>query len=690
MSTAQQILSHLESYGLAEKGGNRYRFNSPFRVGADGMTCSLLLHDSEHGAWKDHKDEVGGSLYDLAKRLGIEPPQTPPEKEKDSKRTYSGLEDYAAAHGVNANVFEDAKWEETTRYNKRALAIPTRTGTRYRMLEGDTKFFSPNGYKACWYGLNSYVMRAVIGGQPLVYCNGEPSVVVAQSKLLAAVTVAGGGEKPIPTALMDELIAWLGDSRPRVIVALDSDAKGTSAALQVVEQFKGAGFDAKAVDLNLWNKGDLADFCKLHGADSPSAIEELPALDPAEPPAAYRRWFIGDKFDLLKIPPVEWLLEPFIPRNQVGVLFGQSNIGKSFIALDFALRLSQHHEVMYMIAEGEGGYAQRVLAWEKHHKTPSGKMKYCFGAVHLMEDEDFQSFLTVLEKEKPEFVVVDTVKKTLVGFDANSGRDVAIYVDRCDEIRKRVGCTVLLVHHTNKGGLQMTGSYNWMSDVDFVLKASDEDGLIALESDKDKNNPRFSAHYRRLLTVQIEHQGKLIESAVIVEAEKVVQSQTDPLTQNQRKVLDALANVFEGEAQLAELQDFLTEIPHKKTLWLVLTQLKKLGYVMQANRRKPYRLTESGSAAVGTVGTVGEPPKSFFENFSNPMPTTPTTPTTPTAALHNEEKDQLCKPGVGIGKSLTTDTLEEFALSLGAEIIELPGFDSVPGKKTPNHYDAGM
>lgn len=689
MSTAQKILDRLAGYGLKENGGSRYRFNSPFRPGADGMTCSLLLHDDEHGAWRDHKDEIAGSLYDLAKRLGIETPPHPSQNgNTPTKKTYTGLADYAAEHGVQADAFEYFKWHETTRYNKLALAIPTKTGIRYRMLEGDTKFYSPNGYQACWYGLNTYVMQAVVNGQPLVYCNGEPSVVVGQSLLLAAVTVAGGGEKPIPAALMNELLSWLGTCRPRVIVALDSDAKGASAAIQVVEQFKNAGFDAVAVDLNLWNKGDLADFCKLHGADSPSALEALPTLNPADPPSAYRRWYIGDKFDLLKIPPVEWLLEPFIPRNQVGVLYGQSNIGKSFIALDFALKLSLQCKVMYMIAEGEGGYAQRVLAWEKHNKTHSGNIKYCFGAVHLMDDNDFQSFLAVLENEKPEFVVVDTVKKTLVGFDANSGRDVAIYLDRCEEIRKRVGCTVLLVHHTNKGGVQMTGSYNWMSDVDFVLKASDEDGLIALESDKDKNNPRFHAHYRRLLTVVIEHQGKHIESAVIVEAEKVIQSQDDPLTQNQRKVIEALAGVFEGEAQLAELQDFLTEIPHKKTLWLVLSQLKKLGYVIQTSRRKPYRLTETGALAVGAVGAVGVPQKSFGKNFSDPMPTTPITPTTPTPALHNEENGSLCQSGVGMEKSLSQDDLDQIGQELGGVVTHLPGFEGY-AKRPPNQYDLG-
>lgn len=104
MSTAQQVITALGRYDLKNKAGNRYRFNSPFRAGADGMTCSLIIHDDEHGAWYDHKEGIGGGLYDLAGRLGIEPPQQPQSERRE--KSYQGLADYAAGHGVGIEAFE--------------------------------------------------------------------------------------------------------------------------------------------------------------------------------------------------------------------------------------------------------------------------------------------------------------------------------------------------------------------------------------------------------------------------------------------------------------------------------------------------------------------------------------------------------------------------------------------------------
>lgn len=677
MSTAQKILQQLESYGLTKKGLNHYRFNSPLRPGADGMTCSLVLHDDEHGAWRDHKEEIGGSLYDLAKRLGIPTPTTAPEKYSQSH--YTSLADYAQAHGVEAGVFEAAKWHETTRYNKPALAIPTKSGTRFRMLAGDNKFLNPTGYIACWYGLNTNTMQRVVSGQPLVYCNGEASVVVAQHFGLAAVTIAGGGEKTIPSALLEELKTWLGDCHPPVIIALDSDAKGMKAAQQVKRQFSGLGFEAHAVDLNLWNKGDLADFCALHQQDSLAALQALPTLthdEIEERESALRGWRIITRQTLVNMPPIEWFLPGIVPKKSFGVVYGESGIGKSFYALDLALQLAGQHTVLYMIGEGEQGYAQRVLAWEHHHHRQAPNIHYCAGAVRLLDGEDYHTFLDALEPLKPEIVFIDTMARSMTGSDENSARDVGMFVEACDHIKRRFDCTVVIIHHTNKAGVQERGSGALRGASDFIIRLYDEDGLIGVECSKSKDAQPFKTHFKRLLPQLVTMQDKTVETAVIVDAEQITQTIDDPLTRNQHKVLEAMAMpIYADGVTWGELSEYLPEIS-RRSLTRALSSLKEFGYIAQPQKRAPYMVTDSGYSRLGRYGHCGHDENGLSEKSSVTTSATASTASTPSRVQDYYSQN---------------DPLDTFGNDhLGAQTRTLlPGFTDTSATRPPSQYDLG-
>ena len=72
MTTSEKVLQALGNYDLKKIGANSYRSRSPLRNDSDTRSFSLIIHDEEHGAWKDFVSEESGSLYDLAKRIGVE------------------------------------------------------------------------------------------------------------------------------------------------------------------------------------------------------------------------------------------------------------------------------------------------------------------------------------------------------------------------------------------------------------------------------------------------------------------------------------------------------------------------------------------------------------------------------------------------------------------------------------------
>lgn len=285
MSTAAAVQSYLETHRF-KREGREWRGNCPWRTGANSNSFAVTLDGDENGAWYDHRDNTGGSLYDFCQRVGIEVIKhtTPPP----SRRPYRDLADYAAEHGVPASAYEAAGWKQVEYQNRPALKFETTGGTRWRFLDGQEPPFKHWGregqpYVSCWYGMKHIKTLLLSSGLPPVLCNGEPSVVAAQHWGLPALCVTSSGEKPIPDTLIEQLKTLY--PQGRIIIAMDCDKKGRAAAAKVSAQLTALGYEAVAVDLALGEHEDLADFCKLHTDQAKVLIRSLGKLAMPDPAA---------------------------------------------------------------------------------------------------------------------------------------------------------------------------------------------------------------------------------------------------------------------------------------------------------------------------------------------------------------------------------------------------------------------
>jgi hypothetical protein len=70
----------------------------------------------------------------------------------------------------------------------------------------------------------------------------------------------------------------------------------------------------------------------------------------------------------------EWLVHGLIEDNTLGLLFSDSESGKTFLAVDFALcvatgtpfhgkKVIRKGPVVYILGEGRNGFSRRLLAW---------------------------------------------------------------------------------------------------------------------------------------------------------------------------------------------------------------------------------------------------------------------------------------------------------------------------------------
>ena len=279
-TTADAVLHMLQSFSLKGEGPGKYRCNSPLRPGANSHSFCIKIDDGEHGTWIDQVSGESGSLYELATQLGIPLPSAKAtHTTTSSKRGYTGLADYAQAHGASEAQFVAWDWEETTKDGRKALQFPTLHGDRWRFIDGaKPPFTNVLGYKPCWYGLAEAVALAQITSQPLVLCNGEASVVAAQSYGIPACSITNSGERELPLPLLQQL---QGAYTGTILIALDCDDKGRKAAPKLAAQVGG-----QVVDLQGADGFDLADFCKLWQSGAMAELISRAQPSPAAPTPA--------------------------------------------------------------------------------------------------------------------------------------------------------------------------------------------------------------------------------------------------------------------------------------------------------------------------------------------------------------------------------------------------------------------
>jgi hypothetical protein len=605
-STASKVLQALAPYDLKEETpGVKYRCNSPLREGSNSHGFTVTIDDGEHGAYCDHVSNDQGSLYELAQHLRVALPERTPVQ--DTKRTYKDLADYIAGYGVPVEVFEKAGWHADKHNNRAALKFRTATGNRWRYLDGNAPYYiSQPGYARCWYGLDKAAERASAANLPLILCNGERSTVVAQYYGIPACCVTAG-EKP---AIPDPLLSTLKAAYPagEILIALDCDPTGNEAAPKLAEQLCKAGYHAKAVDLKLGKGGDLADFCKLHGASAAAKLSTQPALQPANVIQAAARFTFTKTREVLTRPKPTWLYGREIPSNALITLTGASGSGKTFLAIDYALTIAQQSKVVYVAAERPYAALMRGNAWLEHHKAHDDNLVWIEQAPNLTDPADVQALTAAIKAYGAVFVVIDTFSRCADGINEDNNSEVKRIMQVIDNLRRDTGAAVMIVHHTGWGGNRERGA-SAMRDYAEVALLCEKDGddTITVSCNKMSAADEFDPRHMRLITIG--------DQAVAIPSERVLQTAGDKLTKRQLDVLEVLAlETFTETGARATVLIKEAKLP-EGSAYRVLSALLKLGYVRQAKGGDPYFITGKGESKLSEL--------SRYHHDSNDSPVQP-------------------------------------------------------------------
>jgi hypothetical protein len=245
---------------------------------------------------------------------------------------------------------------------------------------------------------------------------------------------------------------WEGGNDPEVVAAdwrrmKPPYALGAQYLYDLAERHAGRGSFDRAATLLTAEPSDIG----------------MPTSAPAKP--RYVHMSMAERAAVADTDAVKPLVHGLLDQGAMTVLYGESNSGKTFVALDICHHIASgtpynglpvtQGAVAYIVAEGGRGIAKRIkalrLARPEHADAP---LYTIVSPVNMLDpNADLVPLTEHLIKhlpQRPVLVVFDTLSRAMAGGDENSSTDMGALVKNGDLLRNATQAHQLWIHHSGK------------------------------------------------------------------------------------------------------------------------------------------------------------------------------------------------------------------------------------------------
>lgn len=332
------------------------------------------------------------------------------------------------------------------------------------------------------------LIKDVAEGRDVFVVEGEKKVDMMRAAGLAATCNHGGAGK-----FPDDLVQWFDGAR--VIVIPDNDEEGRKHASLIGRRICDVAASVKILDLpDVPPKGSVDDWLPDHSAG------DLVDLARGAKPFIYDEEPFTSRFGAVQWldldepgPRYDYLVKGVLTENEMSFLLGESQSGKSFVAIDMAMAVARGTDwfgrkvhrggVIYQAGESARGVRRR--------RFPAYRIAHDCGRDNLPvvmlekpvdfynSDEDVEAFIDECKHwarvfrsandEDLKLIIIDTFNKATPGANENDGKDMGAVLARCDRVRRETGAHVMLVHHLNAGGTKARGHTSLFGNVENVV-----------------------------------------------------------------------------------------------------------------------------------------------------------------------------------------------------------------------------
>lgn len=294
--------------------------------------------------------------------------------------------------------------------------------------------------------------------------------------------------------------------------------------------------------------------------------------------------------EILEYPPVEYVVEPYLPAGAVVNLTAYTGTGKSVLATALAISamsglpflgkfsVRKQGSVLYLDEETPRSYLKDRLQ-KMRLRIDDPFLCAHFTGLKLDNDQDFATIRALVEKHHPVLVIFDTLIRFHCA-DENSASEMAIVMGRLRELANLGPCILVQIHQSKVGELRTRsrGSSDIVGACDLELALTEKDhGLLTLQSVKSRMAPVEP------LTLRIQEIDGRLE---ITEADDWSREQSDALE-------DMLAETADGlsiTALWGKLKEQGIEIGRMTVVRRVEAMADRLVFSTGARNQKLYRM----------------------------------------------------------------------------------------------------
>ncbi len=262
--------------------------------------------------------------------------------------------------------------------------------------------------------------------------------------------------------------------------------------------------------------------------------------------------------DLSKLQRRKYLIKHWLDEGALSVVYGASNSGKTFFALDIACHISlgwkwcEHNtkggSVIYIAGEGAGGISERLESFRLHHNIGNYGELYILRSALILsgEDADIDDFIDLLEDiPNKKLIIVDTLARNMGAGDENSTKDMNEFVRQCDKLREATRAHVMIIHHTGKDeGRGARGSSALKAAIDTEIAITQDNGLIKSEIIKQRDGETGAYKHFTLTAYEVakDEDGEPVFSCVLSETH--VEEKKERLKGQAKQAYEVLCNLM--------------------------------------------------------------------------------------------------------------------------------------------------
>jgi hypothetical protein len=299
--------------------------------------------------------------------------------------------------------------------------------------------------------------------------------------------------------------------------------------------------------------------------DTPSADDFDVVEEEPEPVVNGSRFAVTNALSFAASKPSSYIIKGVLPEADLAVFYGETASGKSFFTLDMVCAIVRgvpwrgrrvtQGKVLYIIAEGSGGFKNRINAYVSRHGLAELDLDVINAAPNFLEKKDINDLIAAVKPLGPyALVVVDTWAQVTPGSNENSGEDMGKALSHCRKIRHATGAMVLLIHHSGKDASK--GARGWSglraaADCEISVERDGDNRVASVTKLKDGDDGLRFGFRLSTVPVGVDSDGDPVTSCVVEEAEV---SENAALTNSSRK-----AKMGDNERVLLDVVDLFFE-----------------------------------------------------------------------------------------------------------------------------------